>query len=229
MSDDSTTAVASPRRRHGMITVMLVSIALLVVGLATARFLRPEPAAHLQQLGIVLMPEARAVPFPHGLIDQHGAPFDRERLRGVWTLAFFGFSHCPDVCPLTVSEMARLGSALESRQWGDDLRLLFISIDPVRDTPQRLTDFLRRVGHPTMTAVTGELAALRGLAAGLGVPVQRTDNAKQRFDHGANVFVISPDVQLRAYLKPPVEAERLERAYRAVRRRFANSAAPSGA
>ncbi len=215
---------AVPRRRHGLVVVALLGIAMLAVALATARFLRPEPVVRLQQLGIVLLPAARAVPLPHGLVDQHGIPFDAGRLRGGWTLAFFGFSHCPDVCPLTVAEMARFGTALEGRQWGDDLRLLFISIDPVRDTPQRLADFLRRVGRADMTALSGPSVALRGLAAGLGVPVQRAGDGGERFDHGANVFVISPDGQLRAYLKPPVEAERLERAYRAVRRHLADGA-----
>ena len=220
---DSPTAIpaaAPPRRRHGWVVAALLGIALLAVALAAARFLRPESAARLQQLGIVLMPEARIVPLPHGLVDQHGAPFDAGRLRGGWTLAFFGFTHCPDVCPLTVAEMGRLGAALESRRWGEDLRLLFISIDPARDTPQRLAAFLRRAARVDMMALTGEPAALRGLAAGLGVPVQRAADGGETFNHGANVFIISPDGLLRAYLKPPVEAARLERAYRAVRRHF---------
>ena len=71
------------------------------------------------------------------LIDHTGAPFTADRLEGHWTLLFFGFTHCPDICPTTLSDLAELKQQLQGTE-ADETVVMMLSVDPARDTPERL-------------------------------------------------------------------------------------------
>lgn len=95
------------------------------------------------------------------LLDQHGAPVTAESLAGRWTVLFFGFTHCPDVCPTTLARLAgvqrRLPEAIRPR-----VRFMLVSVDPMRDTPARLAEYVGQFGQDFVgaTAPLGELAPL---------------------------------------------------------------------
>lgn len=120
------------------------------------------------------------------LISPDGAAFDLATLAGRPTLLFFGYTHCPDVCPLTIGEILGVFEARPEAQ------AVFVSIDPERDTPEFLTTwsvYLPEAFH----AISGSLGAVRRAADGYGVRYARVETssaAGYTFSHSADVFLI---------------------------------------
>ena len=80
------------------------------------------------------------------LVDQDGRAVDQTLLNGKWSLVFFGFTYCPEFCPTTLAELAAVKQRLGDK--ADDLQIVFVSVDPERDTPQQLKDYLSSDGFP---------------------------------------------------------------------------------
>jgi protein SCO1/2 len=100
--------------------------------------------------------------------DQTGRPFGRSELQGHFNLLFFGFTNCPDVCPTTLATLA----AIERRLANPSLRVLFISVDPERDTPEQIAAYLRAFSRG-FVGLRGDTAELNGLMRGLGMAYDR--------------------------------------------------------
>nr|WP_181919231.1 SCO family protein [Alkalilimnicola ehrlichii] len=76
------------------------------------------------------------------LIDHHGERFDNARLQGQWTFLFFGFTYCPDICPMTLAVLDEVEEELRQNGTDINLKTVFVSVDPARDTPERLADYV---------------------------------------------------------------------------------------
>lgn len=115
----------------------LASMGALVYKLSQPRILSPYElrAQHVYLLEPPLQVQ------PIALIDHHGEPFVEARLRGRWTLAFFGFTSCTDICPATMATLAKMYRELKPTEQAE-LQVLFVSVDPARDTPEALTRYL---------------------------------------------------------------------------------------
>jgi protein SCO1/2 len=179
-------------------------VALAVVGaLAGAWFARsvgaPPAPAPVLQTGTWL-PEPRAVEFP-ALIDSSGTPFDTTRLAGGASVAFFGFTHCPDVCPTTLAQLA----AIKRDGHLAGLRVLLVTVDPERDTPQVLRTYLAAF-DPEFIGLTGEVQNLAALRESIGVAAARVDlpGGVYTMDHTAALFVLDGAGRLRAVFTPPL-------------------------
>ena len=142
--------------------------------------------------------------FSFSLFDQDGAPVDRSVFAGQWDLVFFGFTHCPDICPTT---MALLGQA--RRQLSEDgqdplPRVVLVSVDPERDTPEALGRYVAAFGDGNL-GITGELSEIRRLTDGLGVYFEKiaTDDESYTVDHWGGVIVIDPQGRFRALFTAP--------------------------
>src|SRR6185312_7051588 len=98
-----------------------------------------------------------AVGGPFQLVDQNSKPITDQDFKGHPFLVFFGFTHCPDICPTTLFEMSEVFRALGPQQ--NDLRALFITVDPERDTPPVLKDYLSSF-DPRVIGATGDAAAI---------------------------------------------------------------------
>lgn len=133
-----------------------------------------------------------ATPFGTGtysLIDQNGKAVDQTLFVGHPSALFFGFTHCPEVCPTTMAEMAGWFEALGDE--GKDLRAYFVSIDPERDTPEMLGDYVSWVSD-RITGVTGTPQEIAKIAESWGVYYQRVplDDGGYTMDHTALVFLL---------------------------------------
>ena len=84
-----------------------------------------------------ILPQPRALP-PLALVDQDGAPLPRDFLRDRWTIVFFGFTQCPDICPTTLATLAQMKQKLADLPAAQQPRVLLVSVDPERDTPAML-------------------------------------------------------------------------------------------
>lgn len=154
---------------------------------------------------------------PIALIDHHGEPFAEARLRGRWTLAFFGFTSCTDICPPTLATLAKMYRELKPKEQAD-LQVVFISVDPARDTPHVLAPYLAGF-HPDFLGVTGEPARLRKLALEWqsGFEPAAPGSTDEPIEHSGNLVLINPQGEVHAFLRPPFEHGALRVVWRSLR------------
>ncbi|MFF7984076.1 SCO family protein [Streptomyces sp. NPDC007901] len=143
--------------------------------------------------GTVTLDTPDAKPALH-LTDQNGHSYNLVRqTAGHPTLLYFGYTHCPDVCPTTMADIALAARKLPTAD-RRELRVVFVSTDPARDTPRRLKQWLGAI-DPSFTGLTGDFAAVQKAARSLGVgispPVKHQDGTVT-VSHGAEVFAFSP-------------------------------------
>ncbi|CCA57025.1 MULTISPECIES: SCO family protein [Streptomyces] len=129
------------------------------------------------------------------LTDTKGQKYDlRERTKGKPTLIYFGYTHCPDVCPLTMSNIAIAKKQLPKADQ-DKLQVVFVTTDPERDTSAELAKWLPAAGDPSFTGLTGEFSTIQAGARQIGIGI---DPPKKEKDgtvvsmHGAQVIAFSP-------------------------------------
>ena len=143
--------------------------------------------------------QPRSIP-EFSFTDQRGRPFSRESLKGHWTLLFTGFTNCPDVCPTTLALMAELRRDVSR----DDLRFLFVSVDPDRDTPEVIGRYLAHF-DPGFNGATGSREGVERFTAGLGLAQVRNPGVGGEYsvDHSTAFVLIDPDARLAGYFQAP--------------------------
>jgi protein SCO1/2 len=133
--------------------------------------------------------QVAAIGGPFKLIDQNGQTLTDQDLKGHPFLVFFGFTHCPDVCPTTLFEVSEVLRALGPD--ADRTRALFITVDPERDTPQIMKDYLSSF-DPHLLGATGDLAAIAAVAKAYRVYYKKvpTEEGGYTMDHTAIVYLM---------------------------------------
>lgn len=155
--------------------------------------------AALAAIAVVLWPSGgnvavtpSSVGGPFRLVDQNGRTVTEADFKGKPFLVFFGFTHCPDICPTALFEMSetlrRLGTDAEK------MSALFISVDPERDTPAALKDYLQSF-HPRISALTGTQAEVDAVTKGYKAYAKRVplDGGGYTMDHSAIVYLMDRD------------------------------------
>ncbi|MCC5857082.1 MAG: SCO family protein [Ectothiorhodospiraceae bacterium] len=199
-------AKTSSRLPH-ILVMLLGGVLALGLGLWAASGLMAPAQLDTDALHGTYLPGGREVT-EFELVDHDGQTFTREHLKGYWSLLFFGFTNCPDICPMTMLE---LGQALNlARENGHDtpLRGLFVTVDPARDTRQRLQDYVTAFDS-SFLGLTGPLENIDVLARDLGIVHVRhgePDDPDYMVDHGTAVLLINPEGQLQAILSAPHRA-----------------------
>ena len=138
-----------------------------------------------------------AIGGPFALIDQHGRPFTDRDLRGKYALIYFGYTFCPDVCPLDVQKLSAGLRAFEAAHPALGARVVpvFITVDPARDTPAALAQFAANF-HPRLVALTGTPAAVAAAERGYRIYARRAGPpgaADYLIDHAALTYLMGPD------------------------------------
>lgn len=138
------------------------------------------------------------------LIDQSQAAVTRDTFRGQWDLMFFGFTHCPDICPMTLQLLAATRRALIDADTDILPRIVLVSVDPERDTAEILGRYVANFGDDNL-AVTGELEEIRTLTKTLGIFFEKsgTDPNNYGVDHSAAVLLINPNAEFSALFSAP--------------------------
>jgi protein SCO1 len=138
--------------------------------------------------------QAAAIGGPFHLTDQDGRPFSNEDLKGKTFLVFFGFTHCPDVCPTTLFEISEIMRNLGSE--ADRTAALFISVDPERDTPEAMKDYLSSF-DPHVRGLTGNAPDLAAVAKAYRVYYKKVplDGGDYTMDHTAIVYLMDKEGQ----------------------------------
>jgi protein SCO1/2 len=167
----------------------------------------------------LLWPDPKQVQ-PFALTDQHGAPFGVERFDKRWTFLFFGYTYCPDVCPTTLSMLAKVQQDLARDGSGSDVQVVFVSVDPTRDTPQHLGAYVSFF-NPDFVALTGPDDGLARLTRQLGIYFSRDapdGDGNYLVGHSSAVLLIDPQRRLVAIHQAPHDAAQIAQSFRQVRR-----------
>ncbi|MGH8217975.1 MAG: SCO family protein [Steroidobacteraceae bacterium] len=193
--------------RASWMLVLLACACAAVGGAWAARDLGHAPA------GLLATPQLTSgtwLPTPRSagkftLIDQSGAPFTQASLPGEPSIITFGFTHCPDVCPATLAMLARVSRTAHM----PPVRVIFISVDPQRDTPHVLGRYVSAF-DPRFIALTGSPAAIRALAGRLGVAYERValPGGDYTIDHTAVAFLLDAKGRVAAIFTAPFDAAR---------------------
>jgi len=143
-------------------------------------------------------PQPRAVP-DFTLQTSDGRSLQRTQLAGRWTLVFIGFTSCPDICPMTLAELAKAQRQWQTLPEATRPRVLFLSVDPERDTPERLGRYAHAF-HPETIAATADLTTLEAFTRSLSLvfaKVKLGPGAEQyTIDHSAAIAVLDPEVRM---------------------------------
>ena len=196
---------AAPQRRPWLFVV--AALAAIFVGLITARYVRQTLPAALPAIGGYVLPQPRDLPRVE-LIDGNGNRFTPADFVGHWSFLYFGYTYCPDVCPLALIELASVKTLLAATEpTGASAEYYLVSVDPARDTPERLREYVAYF-DASFHGLTGSQGDLRRLAEATGsvflIPEgQSTDN--YLVSHSSNLAVLDPAGRLFAVITPPHE------------------------
>ena len=142
------------------------------------------------------------------LTDHHGQPFGLDRLEGKWTFLFFGYTHCPDVCPMALSVLANVDKRLHGSGDATHVQYVFVSVDPQRDTLAHLADYVTYFDKSFIGATAPE-KELSLLTRQLGILYTRTEpDARGDYlvDHTASILLVDPKARLVAVFSTPHDA-----------------------
>jgi len=175
----------------------------------------------------ILLPDRVMTLFPDpkpltafALTDHKNRVFDLAGLKGKWSFLFFGFTHCPDICPTTLAILARARDNIaKSKVGAEDVQFVFISVDPNRDTAGKLGQYVAYF-DTTFLGVTGNDAQIGNLARQLGAPYQvefKLGMESYPVYHTTTVFLVDPRARYHAMFTPPLDAETISRRFKVLR------------
>src|SRR5690606_12024026 len=194
-------------------TVLIVLVAALAAGLglvASQKWFGGNSApAHPELQTVRLFPQARELP-PFALQQSDGTQLVPGELHGHWTLVFLGFTHCPDVCPTTLADLSRAQKEWEPLPEARRPRVLFVSVDPQRDSPDRIGEYAAFFHRDTLAA-TADIPALEEFARSLSLvfmKVPAADGApadQYTIDHSAALALLDPAGRMAGVIQGPLD------------------------
>lgn len=194
----------------------LVAIVAIAAGVLLSRALLDRSSGPTLAKATLIDP-ARPLP-PMAFVDQQGQPFGVEQMRGHWSILFFGFTSCPDVCPTTLALLAQVEKKLADLPAEQRPHVVLVSVDAKRDTPERLGQYVKSFS-PTFTGITtGDQEATEEFALKIGVPVAISPlpGGNYTVDHSAAIFIVDPSGALRALTSTPHEVPIIAEDYRSI-------------
>ena len=199
-----------------LIRIGVIAIVAFALGLVLARAILPgapkTPATEL----VTVLPQPRALP-SLALVRHDGSALDTSFFRGHWTLVFFGFTHCPDICPTTLAMLAQVKRSLADLPPAQQPQVLFVSVDPERDDAKQLAAYVTFF-DPAFVGATGSAGQVKAAAAAFSVPYAKvaTPDGGYTMDHGSGIFIVGPTAGLEALASGGRDPAALARDYRLV-------------
>lgn len=198
---------ATQQQKRGIKKTIIAVVIIIAVffGLFLNKMLSPRvlSAAELRVNGAILFEKPRIID-DFSLVDHQNRPFNLEQLQGKWSYVFFGFTHCPDICPNTLSKLSQVVSQLDANT-RENLQVIMVSVDPARDTPQKLGEYMPFF-NPDFIGLSGEFVQVMKLTQNLNAAFSKVPMGDSyTVDHTANIAVINPKGHYHGFLKPPLE------------------------
>lgn len=143
------------------------------------------------------------------LVDQNGEDFSLDDLKGHWSFLFFGYTHCPDVCPVTMTLMNGVYNQLTANNALEDVQVIFVTVDPARDTTQRLQEYMGFFNRDFI-GLGGSMEQVETLVTQIGIVYlygAESDTGEYLVDHTSSLFLLAPDASLVSIISPPYTVE----------------------
>ena len=211
------------RKTLSTITIIIALIAFgSGIGIFSARQQRAQLPVQIQGL---MWPNPKSLQ-AFSTIDQNGKEFGLQNLQGKWSFLFFGYTHCPDICPITLTVLDKIYDQLESMQQQSEVQMIFVSVDPERDTSEQLHSYVSYFNEG-FVGLGGSLEQIQGLTGQMGIAYfhdQPTATGDYMVDHSASIFLIDPQGQLISILSAPHQAEDILSRFREIRSFIENQA-----
>ncbi|NND92816.1 MAG: SCO family protein [Granulosicoccus sp.] len=189
---------------------------------AQARAARLSTLQDSLTTSLALPLDFKSIP-PFELIDVNAEPITETVFDNKWSLVFFGYTHCPDVCPITLQVMKNVVASMQN-QGLQPPQIVFVSVDPVRDSSEVMKQYISYF-NDDFIGITGDAARVHEMTRSLGIVASFTANDDDPdnyiVDHTASLLLIDPQRRLRAKVSPPHEADKIIADYLAI------SSAPS--
>ncbi|MCR4301467.1 MAG: SCO family protein [Sulfuricaulis sp.] len=202
-----------------MITTVTLAAMLAGVWLAATYRENDSRAMLLPNQGMTLFPDPKSLS-AFALTDHQNRVFDLASLKGKWSFLFFGFTHCPDVCPATLAILARARDNIAKNTVGaEDVQFVFISVDPHRDTAGKLGQYVVHF-HTSFLGVTGDNAQIGNLAGQLGAAYEVSITPGMEnypVYHSSAVFLVDPRARYHAVFTPPLDADVIRKRFKVMR------------
>jgi protein SCO1/2 len=208
-----------------MLRILVVGLVVLVA----AMFLLPRAQRGAPPQTATVLPEPRPLADVR-FVDATGREAHFSDFKGEFTLLFFGFTNCPDICPLTLSLLAQVRADIASRAPRLTPRVLFVSVDPNRDTPERIAAYLKGF-DPEFLGVTASDAELAPLLQGLGVAVEKHEHGGANYNvvHNSAIYVLDANAQWVAVSTGPHDPQIVASDFLRIRRRQSGRPSSPGA
>lgn len=205
----------TPNQKRGIaitIAVILIFITLVMAGfinkITTPRVLS---ALELRANGTFVFDKPRIIN-EFNLLDHSGEPFTLQQLQGKWSLMFFGFAACPDICPTTLAQLKQVKVQLDP-DVRDQIQVVMVSVDPARDTVDKLAQYMPYF-DPEFIGLTGEFLQIKRLANQLNMAFVKVrsgdDPMDYTVDHSANIALVNPKGHYHGFIKAPLDNARIK-------------------
>ncbi|HAI59310.1 MAG TPA: SCO family protein [Xanthomonadaceae bacterium] len=186
-------------------TFLLVIVAAVFAGLgllAAERWLSRDGGSELPAFE-AMTPFPTPRPLPAFELQSSDGPVTHDTLRGRWTVVFIGFVSCPDICPTTLTDLGRAQKAWEALPEPQRPRVLFVSIDPERDTPELIAGYARHFHPATLSATQPDPAALEAFTSSLSLVYRKVPLGETyTMDHSGSMVVLDPEVRVAGVIRP---------------------------
>ncbi len=198
----------------------LVAFMALLLGLLVHRVLTPATMTQ-QQLsdnGLFVYELPRRIT-DFTLIDHNNQPFMKDKLKGRWTLMFFGYTSCPDVCPTTLASIRQFRQLLKEAdaKAAARVQVVFVSVDPMRDTPEKLAAYVHYFGEDYI-GTTGEYINIFNLAHQLNIAFAYLPAKEGNYDvsHSGEIALINPEGDFHGFFKSPPDPQKMLQTFRSM-------------
>ena len=189
------------------ITVMVLAVSLYVNKMTSKVSLTND---QLKDLGLYLIEPARELG-EFKLIDSFNNEFVPDYFKGRWNALFFGFTFCPDICPITMGMLSRIEKEL-GLVAEDKIKVFLVSVDPDRDTPEQLKIYLENF-NDKFVGLTGGIDQIYNFATRVNAPfspVINSEDPNYTVDHYGSIVVINPEGKYAGFFRTPHEQEKVK-------------------
>ena len=185
----------------------------LIMALFLSRFYTPRELTldEYKTLGAYFIDPPRQLA-EFKLIDDTSKIFLPEEFAGKWNILFFGFTYCPDICPLTMKQMSDVKESLG--EYSDNLRVFLVSVDPDRDKPENLRQYLDNFDK-NFKGLTGEIDQIYKFSTQVNAPFFPVVNSQEQnytVDHSGSLVLISPDAKYAGFFRAPHDTAKITKA-----------------
>ena len=191
------------------LVVMLLAVSLYVNKMTTKVHLSSE---QLKDMGLYLIEQPRNLG-SFNLMDSAGKEFLPKDFEGKWNMLFFGFTFCPDICPITMSMLSRIEKGLDIENQ-EKVRIFLVTVDPDRDSPDQLKVYLENFSE-NFIGLTGGLDQIYNFATRVNAPFNPIKNNKESnytVDHTGSIILINPEGNYAGFFRAPHNQDDVKKA-----------------